>query len=137
MSDGKKAYDCGECPAICCTVYESVSIDDRDARRLASYVGLPPAVFLSLYARRGPRGETVLRRKPDPASGTGECCAFLDTERRRCTVYDARPGVCRDWPKREHGPEGRCCYFDLLSYVRKESGDAQRIPLVQIKRLVA
>ena len=135
-----KLYDCAACPAVCCTVYEAVSLDDRDARRLASHLGMTADIFLALYARRGPRGETVLKRKADAASGTGECCTFLDTEARRCTVYDARPDVCRDFPVRgaqAAGAEGRCCYYDVLTYVRKESGDAQRIPLVQIVRLVA
>ena len=133
----RRAYDCGDCPAICCTVYEAVSVDDADARRLARHLGLTPAAFVALATRRGPRGETILRRKPDLASGTGECCAFLDTQTRRCKVYDARPEVCRDFPAEKAREGGRCAYYDLLRYVRRESGDPDRVPLVQIVRLVA
>lgn len=26
-------------------------------------------------------------------------CVFLDSETRRCTVYERRPGVCREFPR--------------------------------------
>ena len=134
---GKRAYDCGECPAICCTVYENVGVDDFDVSRLAQHLGMPRDVFMAAYARRELSGKTDLLRKPDPHSGTGECCTFLDVEKRRCTVYDARPGVCRDFPAKGAAEAGRCAYYDLLRYVRKESGDPTRVPLVQIGKLVA
>ena len=137
MDDAAKTFDCMECPAICCTVYSDVGIDDADVLRLARHLGVSVPAFTARYARRLPGGKTDLRQKPDEISGTGSCCIFLDTETRRCTVYEARPEACRDWPKREHGPEGRCAYFDLLTYVRRESGDESRVPLVQIVRLVA
>lgn len=133
---GKRAYDCEQCPAICCTVYEAVSVDDRDVERLAAAAGLPADIFAAYYTRQGD-GATVLRRKNDPVSGTGRCCTFLDVETRRCLHYDARPAVCRDFPAKGAGQEGRCAYYDLLTYVRRESGDEARVPLVQIVRLVA
>lgn len=132
----RKSYDCAACPAVCCTVYESVSVDDRDVGRLAAHANLPADIFAAFYTRQLD-GSTVLRRKNDPLSGTGRCCTFLDVETRRCPVYDARPEVCRDFPAKRAQEAGRCAYYDLLTYVRRESGDDSRVPPVQIKRLVA
>lgn len=132
----RRAYDCSDCPAICCTAYEGVSVDDRDAARLAAHLGMPADAFAAAYLRRL-EGSTVLRRKPDRLSGNGGCCAFLDAEARRCTVYDARPAVCRDFPAKRAREGGRCAYYDLLVYVRRESGDEGRVPLVRIGRVVA
>jgi Fe-S-cluster containining protein len=35
-------------------------------------------------------------------------CFFLDAKTRLCTVYEKRPGVCRDFPARV-GPRPRFC----------------------------
>lgn len=35
-------------------------------------------------------------------------CLFLDAKTRRCTVYDNRPNVCRDFPERVGNRLGYC-----------------------------
>jgi Fe-S-cluster containining protein len=47
-------------------------------------------------------------------------CRFFDTEKRACTVYEARPAVCRSFP----GP-GRCGYYDFLSFERRTQRDPE------------
>jgi Fe-S-cluster containining protein len=37
----------------------------------------------------------------------GRDCYFLDSKTRLCTVYDKRPGVCRDFPS--IGPRPSFC----------------------------
>jgi Fe-S-cluster containining protein len=50
-------------------------------------------------------------------------CRFFDTTERRCTVYKARPAVCRQYPN-----GARCGYFDFLQFERKHQDDPDFIP---------
>jgi Fe-S-cluster containining protein len=60
----------------------------------------------------------VLRRKKD--QHFGRICRFFDTGARRCTVYPARPSVCRSFPG-----GGRCGYYDFLSFERRAQEDQE------------
>ena len=51
-------------------------------------------------------------------------CGLFDQEKRRCTVYEARPGVCRQYPDAP-----RCGYYDFLSFEREQQGDPDFIAL--------
>jgi len=117
-------YDCSRCPAYCCSVYERVRVTKRDLKRLANHfgIGVRRAVqrFTTTY-----ESERILRRKADPIFG--KACKFLDPVTRQCTIYDARPKVCRDFPSR-----ARCAYYDLLRFERRLQGDETAVPLVQI-----
>jgi Fe-S-cluster containining protein len=117
-------YNCSKCPAYCCSIYERVQVTKRDLKRLAKHF----AVDLETAARRFTsiwQGERVLRRKADPIFG--KACKFLNPETRRCTIYHARPLVCREFPAR-----ARCAYYDLLQFERIQQGDDTVLPLVQI-----
>src|SRR5438477_9199794 len=89
----KTTYDCRKCPAYCCSMYERVQVTKRDLDRLAKHFGLSVtkarARFTKLY-----ESERVLRRKSD--SVLGMSCKFLDEKTRGCTIYTARPAICRD-----------------------------------------
>jgi Fe-S-cluster containining protein len=50
-------------------------------------------------------------------------CQFLDTEERRCTIYHARPAVCREYPDSK-----RCGYYDFLASERRRQCDPEFIP---------
>jgi Fe-S-cluster containining protein len=65
--------------------------------------------------------EMVLRHRQD--SVYKSICRFFDQDERRCTVYAARPGVCRKYPD-----EGRCGYYDFLKFEREQQGDDEFIP---------
>ncbi|HYY41913.1 MAG TPA: YkgJ family cysteine cluster protein, partial [Pyrinomonadaceae bacterium] len=69
--------------------------------------------------------ERVLRRKADPIFG--KACKFLDPQTRGCTIYHARPAVCREYPARSH-----CAYYDLIQFERRQQADESVVPLVQI-----
>jgi Fe-S-cluster containining protein len=117
-------YDCTKCPAYCCSVYERVQVTKSDIKRLAGHFG----VDIETAARRFTttyNGERILRRKADPIFG--QACKFLDPGTRQCTVYDARPRVCQNFPDRV-----RCAYYDLLQFERIQQDDDTVIPLVQI-----
>ena len=117
-------YNCAKCPAYCCSIYERVQVTARDLKRLAKHF----AVDLETAGRRFTtryEGERVLRRKADPIFG--KACKFLNPETRQCTIYHARPLVCREFPAR-----ARCAYYDLLTFERSQQGDETVLPLVQI-----
>jgi len=120
----KSPYDCVDCPAYCCSVYERVQVTPRDIRRLAKYFGVTEEVATARFTKFYEK-ERVLRRKKDPLFG--ESCQFLNTETRGCTIYHARPAVCRDFPTTK-----RCAYYDLLSFEREQQDDPKAIPLVTI-----
>ena len=120
----RRYYDCTKCPAYCCSIYERVQVMKSDLKRLAVHFG----VDLETAQRRFTttwQGEQILRRKADPIFG--KACKFLDAATRQCTIYDARPAVCRNFPDRV-----RCAYYDLLQFERIQQGDDTVLPLVQI-----
>lgn len=117
-------FDCAKCPAYCCSVYERVSVNKRDIARLAKHFKLTEEQTIRRHTKMY-EDERVLRRTPDPIFG--EACKFLDRDTRGCTIYHARPGVCRTYPARS-----RCAYYDLLQFERGQQDDKNVIPLVQI-----
>jgi Fe-S-cluster containining protein len=117
-------YDCTKCPAYCCSIYDRVQVTERDIRRLAKHFGVDVETAQKRFTTTW-QGERILRRKADPIFG--KACTFLDPATRRCTIYHARPLVCRDFPGRV-----RCAYYDLLQFERVQQGDDTVVPLVQI-----
>lgn len=117
-------YDCLDCPAYCCSVYERVQVTPRDLRRLAKHFNLSEEVAAARFTKFYEK-ERVLRRKADPIFG--QACQFLNPETRGCTIYHARPAVCRQFPS-----TSRCAYYDLLRFEREQQGDPDALPLVKI-----
>ena len=118
-------YDCSKCPAFCCAVYERVAVTDFDVKRLARHFKITVEVAKRRFTKMN-GDERVLRRRPDHL--LGETCRFLDPETRGCTVYHARPDVCRGYPKQK-----RCVYYDLLQFERRQQRDFPNvIPLIQL-----
>jgi len=117
-------FDCGKCPAFCCSVYERVETKRRDINRLAKYFDVPYAVAERRYTKVVD-GERVLRRVPDKV--LDQACMFLDQDSRRCTIYHARPGTCREYPTTR-----RCAYYDLLRFERRQQDDDTVVAVVRI-----
>jgi len=117
-------YDCSKCPAYCCSIYERVQVTKGDIRSLAVHFGVDVETARQRFTTTW-QGEQILRRKKDPIFG--RACKFLDPATRQCTIYDARPLVCRNFPDRV-----RCAYYDLLQFERIQQDDLTVVPLVQI-----
>ena len=117
-------FDCTKCPAFCCALYERVAVTKRDINRLAKHFGVSVEAATERYTKMF-EGERVLRRTPDPLFG--KACQFLDRKTRGCTVYTARPKVCREYPSRT-----RCAYYDVLQFERRQQNDPNVLPLFQI-----
>ena len=85
--------DCTTC-ANCCRV-STVTITDRDVERLARYLRVSAARFVSDYTAESQDEGRILRRTPEAG------CVFLDGN--DCTVYDARPDTCQRFPHMVRG----------------------------------
>jgi Fe-S-cluster containining protein len=113
-------YDCTKCPAYCCS-YERIIVNKRDLKKLAKHFDLDPEVAAKRFTKTR-EGEVVLRHQKDKIYGS--VCMFLDTKTRRCTIYNARPGVCHEYPEYPS-----CGYYDFLSWEREQQQDEKFIPL--------
>lgn len=109
------AYNCLKCPGYCCS-YPLIRLDRRDVERLARYHGLTFDQARARFTKQAHRAKYAMRRKADPHFG--KICRFFDTEKRRCTIYEARPAVCREYPG-----AGRCGYYDFLMFERRAQED--------------
>ena len=123
--DSKRSYfNCNKCPAYCCSIYDRVQVTKRDIKRLAKHFAISVETATQRFTRRWEK-EQVLRRKKDPLFG--KACHFLDPLTRKCTIYHARPGVCREFPLTR-----RCGYYDLLTFERRQQDDENVLPIIQI-----
>jgi Fe-S-cluster containining protein len=115
-------YSCAKCPAYCCS-YPEIEVTPRDIERLAKRFELPYAVAEERFTKLQPKEKVrLLRHRKDTVFAT--VCTFLDPQSRRCTVYESRPGVCRDYPD-----SSRCGYYDFLRFERTHQADAEFIAL--------
>jgi hypothetical protein len=117
-------YDCSKCPGYCCS-YPRIEVKDRDVERLAKHFGLSfeqaERKFTRWYSSDEGK-ERILRHQKDEVYGT--MCRFFDTDARRCTVYEARPTVCRQYPN-----GSKCGYYDFIRFERKHQDDPDFVPL--------
>ena len=119
----KIKYDCSRCPGYCCS-YPRIEVRDKDLARLAKHFGLAVDEAERRFTRRyrdDESDERILRHRKDDIYGS--ICRFFDTDERRCTVYEARPAVCRDYPNGR-----KCGYYDFIRFERKHQDDPDFIP---------
>ena len=115
-------YSCSKCPAYCCT-YSDIEVGKRDVARLARHFGLDYERAEERFTKVDPEsGVRLLRHRKDKIFDS--TCVFLDQEKRQCTVYEARPGVCRKYPD-----SARCGYYDFLKFEREQQGDEKYVAL--------
>jgi uncharacterized protein len=84
--------DCTQC-ANCCRVAEA-GVKDRDIEKLAKFIGVSHEEFLRDYTDRNAADELILKR-------TQSGCVFL--EGNLCSVYEARPRSCANFPNLVRG----------------------------------
>jgi len=114
-------FDCNNCPAYCCS-YDHIEVTDRDMARLARHFDLPLATAERRFTKRVEGGKLrVLRHTADEHFGTA--CRFLSRETRQCTIYDARPAICRSYPG-----TARCGFYDFLCSERRSQDDPEYVP---------
>jgi Fe-S-cluster containining protein len=112
----RTSYNCGRCPSYCCT-YAQIAVTASDIRRLARHFGLAVEKAARRFTKPGPgRSGAIMRHRRDRYFGTA--CRFLHPEQRHCTVYAARPAICRAFPGTR-----RCGYYDFLAFERRVAED--------------
>ena len=116
-------YSCDKCPGYCCT-YTEIDVTSRDIERLARHHDLDYAQAEARFTKTPPNetGRRLLRHKKDKIFDSA--CMFFDQDKRRCTVYEARPGVCRKYPD-----STRCGYYEFLKFEREQQGDDELVAL--------
>ena len=112
-------FNCLKCPAYCCS-YDRILVTKPDNARLAKHFGLAYEEAEKRFTKIA-YGERVLRHHKDHIFK--QVCQFRDKEDRRCTIYHARPGVCREYPESK-----RCGYYDFLASERRRQQDDEFIP---------
>jgi Fe-S-cluster containining protein len=118
-------YDCLKCPGYCCS-YPLIGLTKRDVERLAKHFKLSFADAQKNFTKEAYGKKYVMRRKKD--QHYGKICQFFDTEERRCTIYKARPKVCREFPNGE-----RCGYYDFLTFEREAQDDPDFVAVTNHK----
>ena len=78
--------DCLACANCCKTL--SPGVKDVDIARLAKHLKMRPAQLVEQYFVLDADGDYVFRESP---------CPFLLPD-NYCTIYDARPKACREYP---------------------------------------
>ena len=114
-------YSCDKCPGYCCT-YAEIEITDADIRRLGRHFDLDEKTARERFTKTDAKGTTMLRHKQDRIFST--ICMFFDQKKRRCTVYESRPGVCRKYPD-----STKCGYYEFLKFEREQQGDEKLVAL--------
>jgi Fe-S-cluster containining protein len=118
----RNKYSCAKCPAYCCS-YPEIEVSSRDIERLATHFELPYRVAEERFTKFDAKEKVrLLRHREDRIFES--VCMFLDQKTRRCGVYNARPGVCREYPD-----SPRCGYYEFLKFERTHQGDDKFIAL--------
>jgi Fe-S-cluster containining protein len=98
-------YDCSECPGYCCS-YRLIPVTQQDLARVASHFAVTTDAAKKRFTRVVD-GEVALRTRRDRIYST--ICVMFDQDKRCCTIYEARPDICR-----KHPGGRRCSYYDQL-----------------------
>ena len=118
----KAKYSCEKCPAYCCS-YPDIEVTPRDIERLARHSGLAYEQAEERFTKYDPKEKVrLLRHQKD--SVFDSVCVLLDQKTRRCSAYEARPAVCRDYPD-----STRCGYYEFLKFERAHQDDPKFIAL--------
>jgi len=117
------AFDCSQCPGYCCS-HGRIAVTDHDIARLARHHGISARAArkrFTFHYRTKEVDEQLLRHHRDKIYKS--VCRFFDRKTRKCTVYEARPNVCRKYPY------GKTCgYYQFLKFERAHQDDEAFIP---------
>lgn len=120
----KNDYDCRKCPGYCCS-YPLIEVGKRDIARLAKHFDLDYATAEERFTKYD-AGEKVRGLRHQADKYFGKVCTFFDTRKRQCTVYEARPGTCRDYPHAKS-----CGYYTFLQFERDLQEDPKFIAMTR------
>lgn len=81
--------------------YGFVYVTAADRKRMAKLRGIPTSEFTKKFCLKEEglfrlKDGDPIRLTSDPKEKPAKPCVFL--EKKRCTIYSARPAQCRTWP---------------------------------------
>jgi Fe-S-cluster containining protein len=117
------SFNCLKCPGYCCS-HSRIEVTDKDIERLAEHFGISARAARKRYTyhyKIKDISEQILRHQKDTVYKT--VCRFFDRSKRQCTVYSARPAVCRKYPYGD-----TCGYYGFLRFERNFHGDQDFVP---------
>lgn len=97
-------YDCDSCPAYCCG-YPVIEATKSDIRRLARHFKMSEAEAKEKFTEKENNRVRKMRHRADKKFGA-TVCMMLNQKTRQCTIYKARPDICRAHPG------DRCEWYD-------------------------
>lgn len=98
--------NCTECGNCCRSLM--INVDDADAARLSAHLQLEKENFYNRYVERSSQGSlAVMNTIP---------CHFLSEN--KCTVYEARPNECREFPGLHHPGFTKRLFTIFMHYER-------------------
>jgi Fe-S-cluster containining protein len=84
-------FECTQCGDCCTGAPGFVWVNQDEINALATHLQLDVDEFERKYVRRvGVRRSLIEFSNGD--------CVFFDTDKRKCSVYEARPRQCKTWP---------------------------------------
>ncbi len=117
-------YECSKCPGYCCS-YDLIEVGKRDITRIAKHFDLSFEQAEERFTKFDAEAKVrTLRHQKD--NHFGKICTFFDKQKRRCTIYEARPGLCREYPAEPH-----CGYYDFLHFERQHQDDPEYVALTR------
>ena len=84
-------FTCTQCGNCCTGAPGVVWVDDAEIKAIADLTGKSTGEILLMHTRLYAGRRTLT----EYANGD---CTFFDPEKRGCTIYEARPVLCRTWP---------------------------------------
>jgi uncharacterized protein len=117
-------YDCSKCPGYCCS-YPLIEVNKKDIARLAKHFSLDYDTAEERFTKYD-ESEKVRGLRHQEDKYFGRVCRFFDTRKRQCTVYEARPGTCRDYPHTKS-----CGYYTFLQFERDLQDDQKFIAMTR------
>ncbi len=115
-------YDCAKCPGYCCS-YDLIEVGKRDVARLAKHFEVTYQQAEDRFTKYDAAEKVrTLRHQKDKLFN--KVCTFFDTKKRQCTIYEARPSLCRAYPNEPH-----CGYYDFLKFERYHQDDEKYVAL--------
>src|ERR1700736_1866243 len=115
-------FNCEKYPGYCCS-HGRIAVTDNDIRRLAKHFDISEELArarLTYRYKADGVDEQIMRHHKDTVYRS--VCKLFDRKKRQCTVYAARPHVCRKYPYGD-----RCGYYDFLKFERAHQDDQEYV----------
>lgn len=110
--------DCAGCSACCRGMGNSIVLDPMDVYRIIAKTGLGFEGLLQAHIELNVVDGIILPNLKQ--TGLNEACAFLNSE-GRCSIHDARPGICRLFPLGRYYEDGDYKYFLQINECQKDN----------------